>query len=177
MKSAAWRAERGAWVIYGGIHATLFPEEAFERGQAHAVVKGDGDIAWGKVGHRLPCGQATQGSTTADALAASEFLAARWDLMPATSTCGHPCRPFADARSIAPSAASGGPTDSSRGSGAIQSVIDEIVSLRRIGFRFIALADDNFYPVTLTDLRLAREQNNHRETGRADARSVPSASS
>jgi len=30
----------------------------------------------------------------------------------------------------------------------------------RFGFRFIALADDNFYPVTLTDLRLAREQNN-----------------
>jgi radical SAM superfamily enzyme YgiQ (UPF0313 family) len=41
-----------------------------------------------------------------------------------------------------------------------QSVINEIVDLRRIGFRFIALADDNFYPVTLTDLRLAREQNN-----------------
>ena len=29
-----------------------------------------------------------------------------------------------------------------------------------MGFRFIALADDNFYPVTLTDLRLAREQKN-----------------
>ncbi len=41
-----------------------------------------------------------------------------------------------------------------------QSVIDEIVELRRRGFRFVALADDNFYPVTLTDLRLAREQNN-----------------
>jgi len=41
-----------------------------------------------------------------------------------------------------------------------QSVIDEIVALRRLGFRFIALADDNFYPVTFTDLRLAREQNN-----------------
>jgi hypothetical protein len=39
-------------------------------------------------------------------------------------------------------------------------VIDEIVALRRIGFRYIALADDNFYPVTLTDLRLAREQHN-----------------
>jgi radical SAM superfamily enzyme YgiQ (UPF0313 family) len=39
-------------------------------------------------------------------------------------------------------------------------VIDEIIDLRRIGFRFIALADDNFYPVTLTDLRLAREQKN-----------------
>src|ERR1019366_7265323 len=33
---------QGAWVIYGGIHATLFPEEALELGEAHAVVKGDG---------------------------------------------------------------------------------------------------------------------------------------
>jgi radical SAM superfamily enzyme YgiQ (UPF0313 family) len=41
-----------------------------------------------------------------------------------------------------------------------RSVIDEIVNLRRIGFRYIALADDNFYPVTLTDLRQAREQGN-----------------
>src|SRR5580704_5361499 len=41
--------ERGAWVVYGGIHATLFPEEALERGEGHAVVKGDGDVAWGKV--------------------------------------------------------------------------------------------------------------------------------
>ena len=39
-------------------------------------------------------------------------------------------------------------------------MIDEIIDLRRIGFRFIALADDNFYPVTLTDLRQAREQGN-----------------
>ncbi len=44
-----------------------------------------------------------------------------------------------------------------------QSVIEEIINLRRIGFRFIALADDNFYPVTLTDLRLTREQNNTAE--------------
>src|SRR3954465_5045663 len=38
--------ERGAWVVYGGIHPTLYSEEAFERGGAHAVVKGDGDLAW-----------------------------------------------------------------------------------------------------------------------------------
>ena len=37
---------RGAWVVYGGIHATLFPEEALERGEGHAVVKGDGDVVW-----------------------------------------------------------------------------------------------------------------------------------
>src|ERR671910_322913 len=39
--------ERGARVVYGGIHATLYPEEAMDLGQGHAVVKGDGDIAWG----------------------------------------------------------------------------------------------------------------------------------
>ena len=33
--------ERGATVVYGGIHATLFPEEPFERGLADAVVKGE----------------------------------------------------------------------------------------------------------------------------------------
>ena len=39
-------------------------------------------------------------------------------------------------------------------------MIEEIVQLRRLGFRFIALADDNFYPVTLTDLDLATKQKN-----------------
>ncbi len=37
-------------------------------------------------------------------------------------------------------------------------VIEEIVNLRRLGFRFIALADDNFYPVSLEDLRLAERR-------------------
>ena len=46
--------ERGAWVVYGGIHATLFPEEALERGHAHAVVKGDGDLVWASVVRDCP---------------------------------------------------------------------------------------------------------------------------
>jgi len=37
----------------------------------------------------------------------------------------------------------------------VDQVIDEVVDLRRRGFRFIALADDNFYPVTLEDMRMA----------------------
>ena len=41
----------------------------------------------------------------------------------------------------------------------VDPVIEEIVELRRMGFRFIALADDNFYPVTLNDLKMA----DHRE--------------
>ena len=40
--------ERGAYVIFGGIHATLYPQEAIDLGGAHAVVKGDGDIAWAR---------------------------------------------------------------------------------------------------------------------------------
>jgi radical SAM superfamily enzyme YgiQ (UPF0313 family) len=38
-------------------------------------------------------------------------------------------------------------------------VIEEIVTLRRLGFRFIALADDNFYSVSLEDLILAERRN------------------
>src|SRR5512134_169117 len=37
---------RGAYVVFGGIHATLFPNEAREHGAAHAVVTGDGDLVW-----------------------------------------------------------------------------------------------------------------------------------
>ena len=33
---------------------------------------------------------------------------------------------------------------------AVDSVVAEIIELRRRGFRFVALADDNFYPVTLS---------------------------
>ena len=37
---AAARA-RGAYVVFGGIHAGLYPAEAYERGRAQAVVTGD----------------------------------------------------------------------------------------------------------------------------------------
>src|SRR5882724_3314647 len=40
---------RGAWVVFGGIHATLFPDEASTHGGAHAVVRGDGDLIWARV--------------------------------------------------------------------------------------------------------------------------------
>ena len=48
----------------------------------------------------------------------------------------------------------------------------EIVELRRRGFRFIALADDNFYPVALEDLAMAerRADKTHAARARGDAR-------
>jgi len=150
---------RGAWVIYGGIHATLYPQEALERGAAHAVVKGDGDIAWGKAVMDCIAGK-PDSIYEGGRIEGSQFLAARWDLMPPDKYM------WASVQTIRGcpkhcSFCSVWRTDGQKPrQRQYQSVIDEIVSLRRIGFRFIALADDNFYPVTLTDLRLAREQNN-----------------
>src|SRR4029078_6869135 len=40
----------------------------------------------------------------------------------------------------------------------VERVVREVVELRRLGFRFIALADDNFYPVTFEDLAQARSR-------------------
>ncbi len=151
--------ERGAWVVYGGIHAMLFPEEVLEMGQAHAVVKGDGDIAWGNVVR--DCLKGTPGRIyEGGRIEGSQFLAARWDLMPrdkymwASVQTIRGCPKHCSFCSVW---RTDGQAPRQR---KFQSVIDEIIDLRRIGFRFIALADDNFYPVTLTDLRLAREQNN-----------------
>jgi radical SAM superfamily enzyme YgiQ (UPF0313 family) len=150
---------RGAWVVYGGIHATLFPEEALGRGEAHAVVRGDGDIAWGKAVADCLAGN-PQKIYEGGRIEGTEFLAARWDLM----------RPdkymWASVQTIRGcpkhcSFCSVWRTDGQKPrQRQHQKVVDEIVNLRRMGFRFIALADDNFYPVTLTDLRQARAQNN-----------------
>src|SRR5487761_2531427 len=69
---------RGAWVVYGGIQATLFPEEVFEQGQAHAVVTGDGDIAWPKAVVDCLAGEPKR-IYEGGRIEGSEFLAARWD--------------------------------------------------------------------------------------------------
>src|ERR1700692_4223551 len=152
--------ERGAWVIYGGIHATLYPEEALERGHAHAVVKGDGDVVWSKVlnacMHGTPDKIYEGGRIDAD-----QFVPARWDLLPpdkymwASVQTVRGCPKHCSFCSV-------WRTDGQKPrQRSFESVIEEIVQLRRKGFRYIALADDNFYPVTLTDLRLAREQKNY----------------
>ena len=73
--------KQGAYVIFGGIHATLYPEEAHERGAAHAVVKGDGDIAWGDA--LKDCINGTLKPTyEGGRIEAGGFKAARWDLLP-----------------------------------------------------------------------------------------------
>jgi radical SAM superfamily enzyme YgiQ (UPF0313 family) len=79
--------ERGAWVVYGGIHATLFPDEVHERGAAHAVVKGDGDLIWPTVIHDCVAGRPSR-VYEGGKIEGDTFLQARWDLCRAAATCG-----------------------------------------------------------------------------------------
>lgn len=151
--------ERGAYVVFGGVHASLFPEEALELGGAHAVVKGDGDIVWTRVIEDLLAGT---GHILYDGgrLSGEDFLPARWDLAPrekymwASVQTVRGCPKHCSFCSVW---RTDGQKPRPRTSDA---VLAEIVELRRRGFRFIALADDNFYPVSLNDLRLASKQGN-----------------
>ncbi len=151
--------ERGAYVIFGGIHASLYPQEALAVGGAHAVVHGDGDVIWARV--LADCANGGPRSYyEGGRIEADQFLPARWDLMPArrylwasvqtVRGCPKHC-----------SFCSVWRTDGQRPRQRTPDrVVRELVELRRLGFRFVILADDNFYPVTLEDLRLAERQKN-----------------
>jgi radical SAM superfamily enzyme YgiQ (UPF0313 family) len=146
--------QAGAIVVFGGIHATLYPDEAHELGGAHAVVKGDGDAVWGSV--IADCVKGTPERVyEGGRIEAGEFKPARWDLLPegrymwASVQTVRGCPKHCSFCSVW---RTDGQRPRQRGA---EAVIEEIVELRRKGFRFIALADDNFYPVTLTDLHQA----------------------
>ena len=145
---------KGAYVVYGGIHATLFPEEVLERGAAHAVVKGDGDLVWRGVVADCLAGR-QQPIYDGGRISGDSFVPARWDLMPPDSYmlasvqtvrgCPKHC-----------SFCSVWRTDGQQPRNReVEKVVGELVDLRRRGFRFVALADDNFYPVPLSDLAQA----------------------
>jgi radical SAM superfamily enzyme YgiQ (UPF0313 family) len=145
---------RGAFVVFGGIHATLFPDESRERGGAHAVVSGDGDLVWPSVLADCAAGQ-PKPQYAGGRVDGSAFTPARWDLLPTdrymwgsvqtVRGCPKHC-----------SFCSVWRTDGQRPrQRPVEAVVREVVALRRKGFRFVLLADDNFYPVTLEDLATA----------------------
>jgi radical SAM superfamily enzyme YgiQ (UPF0313 family) len=149
--------ERGARVVFGGIHATLYPDEVRTHGQADAVVTGDGDFVWPRI--LEDCERGTLGpSYDGGRVEGDSFVSARWDLLPVNRYmwgsvqtvrgCPKHC-------SFCSVWRTDGQKPRQRG---VSEVVREIVALRRKGFRFIALADDNFYPVTLADLAAARRR-------------------
>jgi radical SAM superfamily enzyme YgiQ (UPF0313 family) len=145
---------RGAFVIFGGIHASLFPEEVRQRGGAHAVVSGDGDIVWARVLEDCE-NQRVAAQYDGGRVAGESLSPARWDLLPAdrymwgsvqtVRGCPKHC-------SFCSVWRTDGQKPRQRD---IESVVREIVALRRRGFRFIVLADDNFYPVPFADIAAA----------------------
>jgi radical SAM superfamily enzyme YgiQ (UPF0313 family) len=149
--------ERGAWVVYGGIHATLFPDEASTHGHAHAVVRGDGDLIWQRVVEDCLAGR-PQAVYDGGRIAGDQFVAARWDLLPerrymwASVQTVRGCPKHCSFCSVW---RTDGQEPRQRG---VDRVVREVVELRRLGFRFIALADDNFYPVSHEDLAQAQRR-------------------
>jgi radical SAM superfamily enzyme YgiQ (UPF0313 family) len=144
---------RGATVVMGGIHTTIFPDEPLEMG-ADAVVTGNGDVLWPSV-IRDALQRKLRKRYDGGRVAGDALCKARWDLVdprrylfPSVQTlagCPENC-----------SFCSVWVTDGRRPRlRRAAKVIEEVTELYDLGFRFVIFADDNFTPATLG--RIARE--------------------
>jgi radical SAM superfamily enzyme YgiQ (UPF0313 family) len=146
---------RGAIVIAGGIHSTIFPEEPLEMG-ADSTITGNGDVVWAKAVHDA-LDHKLKKHYVGGRIPGDAMVKARWDLVDASRYL------FATVQTVA-----GCPENCSFCSvwvtdGRVprqrlaDKIIEEVNELYNLGFRYVAFADDNFSPATLP--RIAREQN------------------
>ena len=152
--------ERGATVVFGGPHASIFPEEAGGRGDA--VVTGDAEIVWPQLLQDYSVG-ALQPVYRGGRIDPDAFTPARWDLLKmdrylvasiqTVRGCPKQC-------SFCSVWVQDGQTPRLRTNDAI---IQEAQYLYRAGFRFVMFADDNFYPYTREDIANARDDQARQE--------------
>ncbi|HJZ80626.1 MAG TPA: radical SAM protein [Pyrinomonadaceae bacterium] len=147
--------KRGATVIVGGIHPTIFPDEPLEMG-ADAVVKGGGDLIWRSIVEDELNGR-LQRVYDGGRVPGEQMVKARWDLLDPNKYL------MGSIQTVA-----GCPENCSFCSVWVtegrtprlhlnEHIIEEANELHALGFRYIFFADDNFTPATLG--RIARERN------------------
>jgi radical SAM superfamily enzyme YgiQ (UPF0313 family) len=146
---------KGATVIMGGIHATIFPDEPLRMG-ADAVVTGGGEVIWSTV-IKDALENRLQRQYAGGRVPGEAMVKARWDLLDPSKYL------FPSVQTVA-----GCPENCSFCSVWVtegrqprlrldDKVIEEVNELHALGFRHIVFADDNFNPSTLG--RIARETN------------------
>ena len=145
--------ERGATVVFGGIHATIFPEEPLRMG-ADSVVTGNGELIWRNVVEDALAGRLRRrydgGRVPGEALGK-----ARWDLLDPSKYMMASIQTVAGCPENC-SFCSVWVTDGRKPRQRLaEKVIEEANELYRMGFRYIVFADDNFNPATRA--RIARE--------------------
>ena len=146
---------RGATVIVGGIHPTIFPDEPLKMG-ADAVVKGGGDLLWRRIVEDELNGR-LQRVYDGGRVPGEQMIKARWDLLDpdkylmgsiqTVAGCPENC-------SFCSVWVTEGRTPRMHLN---DHIIEEANELHALGFRYIFFADDNFTPATLG--RIARERN------------------
>ncbi len=147
--------KRGATVIVGGVHATIFPEEPLEMG-ADAVVTGNADVIWGKILEDAFVGK-LQPLYSGGRVPGELMAKARWDLLKpnkylmgciqTVAGCPENC-----------SFCSVWVTDGRKPRlHSNEQIIEEANELHALGLRYVFFSDDNFTPATLG--RIARETN------------------
>ncbi len=144
---------KGATVIMGGIHPTIFSDEPLEMG-ADAVVTGNGDVVWSKV-IKDALNRTLRRRYVGGRVPGEDLLKARWDLLDPTQYMFPTIQTVAGCPENC-SFCSVWVTDGRQPRQRLaDKVIEEVNELYDLGFRYIIFADDNFNPATLG--RIARE--------------------
>jgi radical SAM superfamily enzyme YgiQ (UPF0313 family) len=144
---------KGAIVIMGGIHTTIFPDEPLRMG-ADAVVTGSGEIVWRHV-IKDALENRLQRQYSGGRVGGDDMLKARWELLDPTRYIFPTVQTLAGCPENC-SFCSVWVTEGRRPRLRLDAkVIEEVNELYDLGFRYVVFADDNFNPATLG--RIARE--------------------